>query len=826
MVDSGSTGTESVVEPAQRRLHAVKDAPEAPQGSLPPSGLPQPAQPGGEAAPVQDFLSLPFLLSRLDADSPQVRMWAAYHLVHRWQQQCPQFVDRLWASPMPEIRDSAITLIGNYRLEAYAFPLLRLFQANESGLALAAGLTLGQLHYEPAQRLLLHKLEAALADAEANSTELEALAEGVLLYPGTEQWQALLKRLPSCRANHAVYATLFRLLCRHAQSPEQILALAQAYREPREVFHDVLLTQTLVQLIGRPGLSRYLQARLGGGFPLNAVYQECLRVVGVEAPNARTAALLHELAACRNSGPAIERFLPLAHDLIAGLVPDEEQVRPYHAFLEGCRAWVPAWPEAILKVREAEYHLIVSLPLVAVLNHVERQCLAAPQQEALRIARIYQSPLLSPEFMLRVLALLSDRGGEGAGGLAAAPLANGLRDEEKDALWKLLTGQLEGVDYPFEQVLPQPWELPVPQLMERLVAALQPRLAGYLLSGRRQSVDYCLEVLRRSGGPPPMELLLAHFEPLINHHYPAFLELMTHLPDPRFLAPLVHHYREGEQELQQLIRFICDVHQRPYPQALQAAPEEPAPQPVYPTLRLTCPACGGAYHYELEALYVDEERIEQRQVPQPHDLWTPQDLLCKKCGQALPFEPDARFLSDLFAELLAARMFTLSAEEQTRMGHIHLIPFPQWEGHPVNPTEFLAHARAQLERLQGQAPGPEPGPEISTLMELGRFHLEIGSLKEAKQAFSRILAGPGNHPGALYFLGVIAFQEKNVYEARVHFSRLTQSFTAEDLDDSLDNALEMAQHYLKLLEKREFKRSHFHLISTVTPAPGTPGGTT
>jgi hypothetical protein len=26
--------------------------------------------------------------------------------------------------------------------------------------------------------------------------------------------------------------------------------------------------------------------------------------------------------------------------------------------------------------------------------------------------------------------------------------------------------------------------------------------------------------------------------------------------------------------------------------------------------------------------------------------------------------------------------------------------------------------------------------------------------------------------------------------------------------------VDMAQHYLKLLEKREFKRSHFHLVSS------------
>jgi hypothetical protein len=69
-------------------------------------------------------------------------------------------------------------------------------------------------------------------------------------------------------------------------------------------------------------------------------------------------------------------------------------------------------------------------------------------------------------------------------------------------------------------------------------------------------------------------------------------------------------------------------------------------------------------------------------------------------------------------------------------------------------------------------------------------------------------------PLALYYLGVIAFQEKNLFEARVHFSRLTQGWTREEFEGALDNPVDMAHHYLKLLEKREFKRSHFHLVTT------------
>ena len=53
-----------------------------------------------------------------------------------------------------------------------------------------------------------------------------------------------------------------------------------------------------------------------------------------------------------------------------------------------------------------------------------------------------------------------------------------------------------------------------------------------------------------------------------------------------------------------------------------------------------------------------------------------------------------------------------------------------------------------------------------------------------------------------------------MYDARVYFSRLVGSSTREDFERELDNPIDMAHHYLKLLDKREYKRSHFQLIST------------
>ncbi|HUJ76977.1 MAG TPA: hypothetical protein VL359_19080, partial [bacterium] len=453
--------------------------------------------------------------------------------------------------------------------------------------------------------------------------------------------------------------------------------------------------------------------------------------------------------------------------LFAVLVSDPELAAPYLALAQGAHAWAGRWEEAILKVRETEFALLACLPLVALLDQVEAACLADPQAEALRITRLYQSPLQAPEFMARVLALLDSHGEHAAGAaLSAAPMTGWLQDQDKDALWKLYTRQLEGLDYPFEQVLPQPWEHPVPNLLKRLSALLQQRFAAHVHAGRHQAVDYALEVFRRQPSLAVLNLVLQHARALLPQHYYSLLELVAHLPDARFLPLLVSQYREGEQDLQRLIRFVCDVHQRPYPKAVLSAAQEPPHARNHASLRLVCVACHGAFHYTLPVLFVDEERLEQRQIPQAKDLWCPHAVQCKQCGAPVPLEPDEHFLSDLYSELLAARMFALTGQEHSAVENVRLIPFPTLEGRTLNPAEFLERVYRQLAQPQ------EAAQTLPLLAELGRFQLEVGNLAEAKAAFRRILAGPVAYPAALYYLGVIAFQEKNLFEARVHFSRL------------------------------------------------------
>ena len=810
MVDLGSGQNRSVIDLTTRRRRQA--------------GAWNPSHAAGLPESSDKLLSIPFLLNGLDSDSQQVGMWAAYQLVDRHQQECERFIDRLWESPHEEIRESAISLIGKFRLTDYAFPMMRVFNSEDHPHRYLAGVALGRLGYEPVGRALERWFAAAVSDPETPTQALECATESLLHYQAgnygdvENHWEVVFRELASCGQNHAFYSILFAQLCLHAKTPAQAGKLALAYAKVRDVFNDIHLTEHLVELAGRSNLIRFFQTRLNGGYPLDAVYRDCLKVVCREPADEETLSLVASMAGITNRAEALRRFPPLAEKLLDRLEngprngPEtlgSETFGAARGLLKACLSWLENWEQAMLKVRELEFHLIVSLPLAALLKQAEADCLADPEGEALRITRLYQSPLLSPAFMVEVLKLIGHgKHRAGMADMVGAPYAGWVRDEEKDALWRLFSGQLKTVDYPLEQVLPQPWLYPVPGLMKRLVRHLLERIDGYIGDGRGQAVEFCLEVFRRAGDESVAEKLLSHFETLINNHYHGFVEMMTHLPDARFLQPLVNHYRIGEADLLRLIRFICNVHGRPHPELEEEAPPEDGQRASPGTVRLLCRSCGGGYEYQPGSVFVDEERIEQRQIPTVRDVWTPTRFQCKKCGAPVPFDPDSRFLNDLFAELLATRLFPPGGGEEDGLENIHLIKFPAFQGKTLNPAHFLK----EMERLmESPANTEELNPH---LLELGRFQMEIGQVEDAKGSLQRIAAGPGNSPLAIYYLGILAFKEKNLYEARVYFSRLISSCAREDFPDELDNPVDMAHHYLKLLDKREFKRSQFRLISS------------
>ena len=99
-----------------------------------------------------------------------------------------------------------------------------------------------------------------------------------------------------------------------------------------------------------------------------------------------------------------------------------------------------------------------------------------------------------------------------------------------------------------------------------------------------------------------------------------------------------------------------------------------------------------------------------------------------------------------------------------------------------------------------------------------QFH-QSGNFEEAKVLYNEILCVESNNPNALYLLGMLSYQEKNLYEAIEYLDRAAMIFPSADiyklLGDiyyDLDEIPYAAQNYQKALDlKPEFPEIYYNL---------------
>ncbi len=98
------------------------------------------------------------------------------------------------------------------------------------------------------------------------------------------------------------------------------------------------------------------------------------------------------------------------------------------------------------------------------------------------------------------------------------------------------------------------------------------------------------------------------------------------------------------------------------------------------------------------------------------------------------------------------------------------------------------------------------------MLELGKFRLQLDEVILAEKALKQGLELSGSPVEIRFFLGLIAYREKNLVEARMHFTSFVRSTRVEDFELEDENLHQVAIHYLEMLERKEFKRSSFKLL--------------
>ncbi|MBQ32463.1 MAG: hypothetical protein CL923_07905 [Deltaproteobacteria bacterium] len=752
------------------------------------------------------ILKPPQLLALLEQPSERLRRWATYQLLEHWQDHADEFAGTLFKSELEDVREAGVYLIGRQRLERFAFPLLGWFNRSTGELRRACTTALTDLCPPNFPNLLNQWLEQLLDDDELQLPNLQCAVENLLRLEGSGGWETLEQHLATLHGQHLKALCLFRALCKQADSGSQVYQLMEHYTHFRSHTSDPQFLQHLAEIFGGGPSLEFLRLQLEAGATFRTVTQIVAQTLGhtLDAP---TEALLQQADKLLKTQDHPGLAPQLLH-ILKQLAP-EDSTTLEQGMLEGFRDHItPNWDDAIIRIQEQEFFLLRGIPLIALVRHRALQIAKSPTTQLPKLQRLLRAPLLDSELLRELTEHLLERTpltAEQQATLAEAHPHTPLTPQE--AVLVLLSGTADPNTCSFPTLLPKPWQFGVPELSRQLTECYLQHFETLVAEVRHDHLDYALQLFTRHPAPKMVELLITHFHFLINQHYHTCFDFIERNPDPRFIAPLTIHHREGEAAVGQLLFLLCTAHGEPLPEGIDA--ESAAQHGIGDTLgvRIPCGHCHTAYHYGLSLLYYNPDAIEQRQPFSNDDLWTPDTLVCKNCGTPLRFQMDTGFRSGLYMEILTAHLLRLSEDEAQRLANIRPLRFPKFLRRTMHPGKFLLRVTQELET---KTRAPEERAEL--LIELGRLRLELGENDAAQEALQQSMQLGGKSPDALFHLGVIAFQRKNLFEARLHFSQLVQTTQPEDFSLEEANLHQLASHYLNMLEHREVRRSGFQIM--------------
>lgn len=747
------------------------------------------------------YLEYDFLIERLHSNEMQVTMWAAYHLANFFEGRAEEFIQDFLNHPNLEVQQSGIWLAAKLNLDQFTFPIYRMFLKQQGELRRTSAVALAELHNTNANQSLWDWFYAILDGKASEQQDLEACVKALLLLNPKENWWQLEKELERYNEMHLSSLSVYTMLCRYCQELEQVSKLMEHYLVYRAEFLDLDFLNSLIDRVDAKVVVDHFRSRIVHGATVGRLYQEYLNLMGVPLTTELEDTLIELDEMVQKAWvPQIPNQLKRILNLAGVAEPASMET----VILDGFQSITQQWDDTILKIQEREFHLLLSLPIVKILALREQECLNSPKQQAEMTSRLYYSALLRQPFMIQILNNLIQR--LPAEGMELPSDDDYLGDSQRNALWRLIFQKLDTPDYPFHRLLPQPWKLKVTGVVPRLVQFHFKNLEFFLVNNLREPLEYSLKLFARMPNELIVQRLLQNFTPLINQYFDAFLEFIEYIADPRFIERMVDYFAADEWELYQVVDFLCHIHRCDNPIGdLRASL---LGSDAAPGIRILCRQCHHSYRYHFDKIFVNQDALEQRRPLVDSDLWVPTEVHCKNCDNLLELVTEERFRTDLFAALLTARIMKLSHEEEVRMAHFKAIDFPTFKGelkHPVEFMEIMSSAMASDELT------PEEKGELQ--VENGKLYLNSDRSDLAAEAFSQCLQYCPNHHVALFHLGTISFRHKNLYEARLYFSRLLKTYQLQEVEAGEVNLAELAEQYLEILDKRDFKRSSFKLVS-------------
>ena len=723
-----------------------------------------------------------FLEKRLHFTSKRIQMWAAYHLALLWEKDSSQFVQSLLHSKVTEVSEVGVFLTGRYQLRQFSFAVFRLFMSTaDRGLKFVSAHTLINLGYQEATSHIEKWLIGEMKPLEVQASEIQCIVESLLLLNPQKYWFFLIRQLEQSESFPIKTLTIFRELVKVFSSTQHLQDLLNHYCHYRFLFHDVHFLYAFFPLFENQNIVNHLAKY--NQIPISQTYTQLLETLQIPLTEQKA---LQKLAQNEFDREALIQFM-------ASLTQESQE----WLFLTTLIEAEQQNQKPIVRIQEQEHLFLLSLPIVTMMHLRKSEILGMSEQWAELIAKVYHSPFLSDSLMLEIANQLHQKLADSHQMIPY--LSDPKYDKPHDAIWKVIVGSESFDNYPFASVLPNPEKYSdLAFLIPKLIQIYKTKFGTLLSQSQKEEINYALKLFCNKPDEDIIPILLRNFDSLMNHHFHALFEFIEHVPDPEFIPKLADYCRYGEHEVYQLILSICEIHQIQPPPSLHEQQFESEGYGV----RLPCRECKRTYYYSLKIVYFNPEVLEQRRLFAVHELWHPDPLLCKNCGAAVSFETPESFRANIYADLLASKITSLEGFQHLKI--FKPLEVPRIQGEKIPFTEFQRHAEVKLtqENLSHQE-------RLETLLEIGQFCFAISEFEKAKGYFLQSLTLERHLAVALFHLGMIAFQQKNLRDTRIYFSPL---FEMEMTTDQEEEWKTLAQHYMNVLETPDFKRASFKVI--------------
>ncbi len=737
-----------------------------------------------------EYFERPFLEKRLHSNDKRIQMWSAYHLALFWEKEAPQFVQILLHSKVPEVSEIGIFLVEKHQIHQLAFAVFRLFTStSDRTLKFVCANTLVHLQYQESVSHIQKWLTYEIEPLEVQTSEIQCIVENLLLLNPRKYWSFLIQKLIHSESFPIKTLNIFRELVKASSSNEQLQDLLHHYCRYRHLFHDVHFLYAFFPLFDNQKTLKHLENLKASQIPISQTYTQLLAMLQISQTTQQSKAL-QKLAQNQFDREALGQFT-------LSLEEDSQEFLFFQTLTEVEKQS----QKPILRVQEQEHLFLLSLPVVMMLNLRKSEILGMSEEWGELIAKVYHSPFLSDSFMLKIANQLHQKLKGNQKEMPA--LSDPKYDTPHDAIWKVIVGYENFEHYPFSSVLPNPEKYSeLAFLLPSLVQIHKAKFETLISQNQKEEVSYALKLFCRQPDEEVIQMLLSHFHTLIHHHFYTFFEFIEHVPDPQFVPKLEDYCCYGEHEVYQLILSICEIHQIQPPPSLNEHQNEHQFDSASYNVRLSCQECERTYHYSLQTVYFNPEVLEQRRLFAPHELWHREPLSCKNCGAEVPFDTPESFRANIYADLLTSKITSLEGLQHLKI--FKPLEVPRLHGEKIPFAEFQEYAENRLAQ-----DGLLPQERLETLLEIGKFCFSLSDFANARKYFLQSLTLERHLAVALFHLGMIAFQEKNLRDTRIYFSPLLEMETTTDQEKEWKT---LAKHYMNILDTPDFRRASFKVI--------------